>query len=315
MQNQNSIVDHALAALSDAIGHTGETGCQLLEHRHFSSLYELTPDGHEQSYVLKISTTDRSCVEEYEQYQFINSLRIPSLKPTLCSETHNYLITEKLALTDITEHLKHTASDADIETLFGRFGSFLKLIVDALPEDKRVAFSADEYWKYIAPRIHQLESISQSERSNLSATVQRMLKNVDVTQDASTITSDFSLSNIHLDEDRNFVFVDMGDAEIGSIYDSIAFIYLELWFGGSHKYLTSKNKANRRFNAFLRGLDRQQLNDELFKLFQIKRLVLMIHFTERYRPITSSPPRRILTHISNRLLVGRFSRHLNSLLD
>ena len=315
MQDQTEIINHAKAALSEEIGHSGNIGSDLLEHRFFSSLYELTPANTAESYVLKISTTERSCVDEYRQYQFISSLNIRSLKPITCSEEYNYLITLKMNLSDFTEFLNSGPSETEIESALTKFGTFLRSVENALPAEDKKEFSCREYLEYIEPRVQQLLSISEDKKVQILSTINTIQSKIDITKDRSTITSDLSLGNIHLNENREFVFVDMGDAEIGSFYDNIAFFYSELKFGGSQQYISSSKTTDSRFKAFLSGYEQMHLDDDFFNLFQIKRLVLMIHFTERLVGSTSSGKlRRLVSHCSNWLLVLRYRKNLDALL-
>lgn len=282
--------------------------------RYFSKIYEIRGEeqGRHQSYILKISTTHRSCENEYNQYIYLKDKNIKSLVPIFYSSEHNYLITVKEDLIEFENYLRNNRSDEFHENCFFELGKLFNKI------DKKTGeydiFCKSEFNDYVLPRIENLNVFSKREKEIVKSFIERVTSESNGMNTRTCFVSDFSLSNIHVNKHDEIVLLDMGDAYHGNIHENLTYIYLNIKFGELSKYL--ERKINMKlYNEFIKGYKPQKKSNELFLLFQIKHLINMLHFISSLKPSSKNAARRLLSHSSNKYLLIKYKRYLFKLIN
>jgi hypothetical protein len=283
---------------------------KLIENRYFSDIYELTgcKSGVEEYFILKISTTERSCKNEYLKYAELSQKNINTLSPVHFSEKHNYLLTRKKNIVEFDSVLKNTRSEATRRGYFRRLGAFLKHVSSLTGHFGKL--DTAEYCDYLYPRLDELLSIDAETRSAIKKRVESILDSNKSKSVFNCLVSDFALGNLHIDENDQFVLVDLGDATFGNQYDNISYIYLNLKFGSLSLYFDLLNRSERYFLAFLEGYHLPDLDQEMLLLYKFKNLILMISFVESLKSGRKNILRNALSLLSNKYLIYRYKRRL-----
>ncbi|GFO66551.1 hypothetical protein GMLC_01300 [Geomonas limicola] len=291
------------------------TGSNLLDRRYFSHIYELlgTSAEGEKRYVLKLSTTERSCQGEYRMYLELNRLGVRTLTPVLFSGSHNYLVTVKEELRDLPEVLRSVGSIEEISGYFFRLGRFLK---DVEEKTRREAhFDKEAFDAYLAPRIQQMASVTQRDKDLLWRRTAALTATLDHKPELHCLVSDYNLGNLHLDAEQQFVLLDLGDAYNGSSCSNLAAVYLSLKFGPLQQYLEKRQLTARYFSAFLEGFGTAAPGQPEFLVYLIRDLVCMILFVEQHPSGSNNPVRRLMSRASNHYQAARYWSYLRSLTE
>jgi len=100
---------------------------KLIIDKYFSVIYEICGQKRRQPafYILKISKTERTCKNEYQQYLYLNERNINSLKPVLFSEKFNYLVTRKENINRYDNYLKKIKKNKLCVKEFFKLGCFI----------------------------------------------------------------------------------------------------------------------------------------------------------------------------------------------
>jgi len=307
------ILSHACAVLSQNKALENVEISHVVD-RYFSKIYEINGE-HEKvecKYIVKISTTDRSCRNEYEQYQMLKSKHIRSLTPIYHSEKYNYLITQKESLIEFDRYLKIKSDHNYAKNMFFKLGVLFKNIDNSTGHNGVFITSAIK--DYIFSRLNALSAFSVSEKKDISQKIENIVNSLEGVPTRNCLVSDFTLGNIHVDDDEEFVLVDMGDASTGNAYNNIAYLYLNIKFGSLNQYMENPKTTQEYFSNFLTGYDLQSINNRMFNLYKIKHLLLMISFVSNYKTASKSIIRVALSGSSNKYLVYRYKRELYKLL-
>lgn len=282
----------------------------FLERRYFSEIYEIqcSSENNTCNYILKISTTNRSCKNEFEQYVYLNKNGIRSLEAIYFSEKYNYLITKKENLVSFDKRLNNCRNIAERKKYFYKFGQLFKDI--DLKTGTSVRFKEHEFKDYVIPRINSLEKLNDKEKALLINKIEFLSSRLRNQGIRECFVSDFSLENIHLNNKGDIVLVDMGDATIGNNYDNISFIFLITKFGPLTQYFDFNNNSYQYFASFLKGYEIDFINDDLFTLFKIKHLVNMISFISDLNTGSKNLIHKLPALISNAYLTSRYKQYL-----
>jgi len=285
--------------------------------RYFSTLYKIygKSHGHDQAYILKISTTNRSCENEYEQYTYLNDLNINSLTPIHYSKKYNYLITEQKDMTEFSSYLKEHRTKKIRVHSFLRLGSLLKEVEQKT--GKNSTFDRQEYEGYVIPRLERNKYFSKKELDSVKNKVRYLTSTINKSKIRECFVSDFTLGNIHIDNNGGFVIVDMGDAYTGNQYDNIAYIYLNIRFGPLNQYIGNNTKTNLYFTNFLKGYGITTINQIEFSLFQLKHLANMISFIDSLilESKSDNSLKSKISYIANRYLIQKYKKYFLSLIS
>ena len=306
-------------AIDDAIKRLEELrissiGVNHLEKRYFSKIYELTGTYNlkTSSYILKISTTERSCEHEHNMYIYLKNLGIRTLTPIIYSNQFNYLVTEKENLADLYSLLKK-ADENSRSLYFNKFGKLLRHLEEKTGEI--TVCDNSEYISYVVNQIKKIKSLSSSDKDNFIKKIGIAAGLLHGKSVISSFGSDFTLGNIHLNENDDFVLLDMGDACHDNRYVNIAGFYLSLKFGPLQQYFENKKKTEEYFSNFLKGYGRSELDKQEFDLYQIKTLVCMILFIESLTTNSNNLIKWFMSSMSNKFLLSKYSRYLKYVLE
>lgn len=285
-----------------------------IENRYFSSIYELTADKYNggMKYILKISNTERSCRDEFEAYVYLNEVNILSLTPMLFSEQFNYLITVKEKLIDLPTALKSSNNEICISYM-QKLGKLVKDL--EIKTGQVVKFNKHEYDEYVIPRMMGLKSISLKSKEQLISKVCKLSSQFENKEIISSIVTDLNLGNLHLNENNEFVLLDMGDAYRDDCYGNIVTIYHSIKYGPLQKRIENKRKTANLFNGFMEGYGDSKLSKMEFNLYRIKSLVCMLLFVERLEVTNKSLIRKTLSMLSNRLLLRKLYNNIYEILE
>ncbi len=204
--------------------------------------------------------------------------------------------------------LKNTRSEATRRGYFRRLGAFLKHVSSLTGHFGKL--DTAEYCDYLYPRLDELLSIDAETRSAIKKRVESILDSNKSKSVFNCLVSDFALGNLHIDENDQFVLVDLGDATFGNQYDNISYIYLNLKFGSLSLYFDLLNRSERYFLAFLEGYHLPDLDQEMLLLYKFKNLILMISFVESLKSGRKNILRNALSLLSNKYLIYRYKRRL-----
>lgn len=287
----------------------------LIDSRYFSLIYELqgTCEGRERSYILKVSTTERTCQNEYEMYRYLSGLGIRTLTPVLYSDRFNYLVTVKEKLRDLPRVLKEHKAGPEVARYFFRLGRLLKEVESRTGKSSR--FDKTEFDAYLQPRLQQMQTVGPREKEWLWRRVEALSAKLADRPVQHCLVSDYNLGNLHLDEEHQFVLLDMGDAYSGSSCSNLAAVYLSLKFGPLQQYFEDQRLTQNYFDAFLQGFGTGAQEPEEFLIYQIRDLVCMILFVEEHRNTSKNLVKRLLSLGSNRYLAARYWKYLKSLTE
>ena len=278
--------------------------------RYFSVMYGISgqTNGTPKSYILKISTTKRTCENEYKQYVYLKEKKIPSLKPVLYSKKYNYLITKKECLIEFDKYLKKNNKTESRLKDFYKLGVLFKEI-----DQKTGSFSTfkkKEYEDYVLPRLNKLTVFSNKEKKIAQETITSLSSHINNKRTRLCFVSDFALGNFHLNEEGNLVLVDMGDAYIGNLYENIANIYLNIKFGSLNQFFPNETTTKLYFNEFVTGCGLKVINEYEFCLFKVRHLINMICFIDTYPSQSPNIGKRILAKACNKYLIFRYKSYL-----
>lgn len=282
----------------------------FIEQRFFSYLYEVqcSSGSNRTDYVLKVSTTSRSCKNEFDQYIYLSNKGIKSLQAIHYSEEYNYLITLKEELLPLDKLLIKNRSVAERERCFFKLGRFLKDL--DLKTGTPAKFREDEYKNYVIPRIEALEKLNARQKASIIGEIDNICSRIGNQAVRECFVNDFSLGNIHIDSAGNIVLVDTGDATVGNSYDNISFIFLAAKFGPLSHYFDFNENSAKYFASFLGGYEIDKVDRNLFTLFKIKHLVNMMSFISSLKTGSKNPIRKLPAIISNAYLLFRYKRYL-----
>lgn len=281
-----------------------------IEKRYFSIIYEL--HGNNASYILKLSTTERTCENEYEMYKYMSEIQLLSLTPIMYSKQYNYLVTIKQTLIDLPSKIKLDNSDDALVLYMYKLGILLKKLEDKTARES--VFNKKEFDDYIWPRIGKMNCISTSAKSILSYKIDRLVKACDGSSRIASLATDVNLGNLHLNERDEYVLLDMGDSYIGDCYANIVGVYLSLKFGPLHQYIENKRKTEACFSSLLRGYGLNKIDKLLFNIYQVKALICMVLFIESLNANKDNVIKLILSKLSNKYINIKLIRYMNRLL-
>ena len=222
------------------------------------------------------------------------------------------MITVKEKLTDLPTVLNSSDGKTHANYMF-KLGKLIKELETKTGE--MVKFNKFEYDSYLFPRILELTCIDKIKKEFLIYKVGLISSKFENKQIISSVVTDLNLGNLHLNENDEFVLLDMGDAYRGDCYGNIVTIYHSIKYGPLQGYFENKRKTEKLFNCFLDGHGSHDLNIDEFNLFQIKSLVCMLLFVEKLKTANRSPIRKILSILSNRMLIQKLYNHIVKLLE
>ncbi len=285
-----------------------------IEDRYFSRIYEITgtKDGYQHSYILKISTTARTCENEYNQYVYLDKRNIKSLIPILYSNKYNYMITQKEYLIEFDKYLKKNCKNEFRIGQFFKLGKLFKVLDERTGEYS--TFKKDEYENYVLPRLIESTSFSRKEKELAEKKVGQLTSQINNNKTRVCFVSDFALGNIHLNDKNEFVLLDMGDAGIRNLYENISSTYLNIKFGSLQQFFENRNNTKLYFNQFVSGHGIEKINKYELALFMIKHLVNMINFLGVQNSQSPKFAKRILSLVSDKYLIIRYKKYLFELL-
>lgn len=289
--------------------------CRHMCDRYFSVLYEINAlkAGTPYSYILKISTTHRTCENEYNQYVYLNQLGINSLKPILYSNKYNYLITKKEEVLPFDEHLKkHKSIETRLDDFY-RLGCLFKAIHNKTGEV--TYFEKKKFDEYAVPRLMKLHCLSDDEKHHAAKLITANTTKLNGRETMTCLVSDFTLGNIHINCADEFVLLDMGDAFMGDYYDNIAYIYLDIRFGSLNQHIQNTRHTERYFAKFIEGTGIQYIEETEFSLFRIKHLINMIAFVTDNISTSNNYIKLARSFASNKYLVNKYRKYLFTVLS
>jgi len=313
MQNNNDILEHVKSELT-AVAGVDDISFEHLFDRFFSIIYEVKARkaGSPCAYILKISTTSRSCQNEFDQYNYLSKVGVLSLVPVLFSEKHNYLVTEKEELTQFDKFVKKQTSKKNKMQCFYSLGAFFRDM--SQKTGGYSVFDKAEFDEYVMPRLAALKVFSESEKSSFANKISATTSKLSNKKIRTCFISDFSLGNINFDKDHNILILDMGDAYFGNCYENLSYLQLSTLFGPLSQYVALGNSHERYFSEFLRGYAFEDIDQQQFTLYRIKHLIEMIDFISSYEASSNSVLRRVASNASNRYLIARYKRYTRKII-
>lgn len=287
---------------------------KLTHERYFSKLYEIegVNEHTRKWYILKISTTNKSCKNEYLWYIDLERKKIRTLSAVYYSEKYNYLITRKAKIIEFNRVLKRNKSEITRKSYFYKLGVFLRKISNETGNEG--VFNDQEYNDYLLPKIDSMVSLDNKEKSLLRQCIDQLLRRNLNKKINVCLVNDFALGNLHLDDSDEFVVVDLGDATLGNEYNNISYIKLNLKFGSLSHYFDFGSRSEVYFQEFLRGYNLADIDRDMLLLYEINNLILMISFIEKLSTGASIGFRRFLSKLSNIYLIWRYKRYLMKIL-
>lgn len=312
MPNVDDIIDDAIEKLAKHQQLRNPVITHIMD-RYFSKIYEIKGEekGRHESYVLKVSTTHRSCENEYKQYIYLNEKKIKSLVPVYYSTEYNYLITVKEDLIEFDNYLRKNKNHEFRKNCFSELGKLFKKINEKTGEYNK--FNKSQFDDYVLPRIEKLDVLSKNKKTRVVNFTEQLTSNLNHISTRTCFVSDFSLGNIHVNKNGEFVLLDMGDAYHGDIHDNFAYIYLNMKFGALSNYF-ERNKNMILFKEFVKNCEFDAIDKNLFLLFQIKHLINMIDFINGLESNHKIAIRRLLSTSSNKYLLMKYKNYLFKLI-
>lgn len=282
-----------------------------IENRYFSIIYEMNDNI--RSYILKISTTDRTCENEYNMYKYMSEIEILSLTPILYSKQYNYLVTIKLKLIDLPSKLKLINNYDAYADYMIKLGKVLKELENKTGINS--VFNKKQFDDYIMPRISKMSCIDSKSKLILSDKLDELTTLCDGSPRITSMATDVNLGNLHLNESGEYVLLDMGDSHIDDCYANIVGVYLALKYGSLNQYIENNKKTEALFSSFMRGYDLKKLDKLVFNVYQIKSLICMVLFIESLNTNNRNIIKSLLSSLSNRYLIGKYMRYMHKLLE
>lgn len=307
------ILDDAAAKLSKVENVTDIEFTHVID-RYFSAIYEITAnkESKKKNYILKISTTERSSQFEYDQYVYLQEKRVRSLIPIYFSEELNYLITRKENLKQFDTYLKALPSQALREKSFFKLGEFFKDMDSKT--GSTVTFNKGEVDAFAIPRIDSLSKLPNGLRQDCVTTFEAATTRKNGEPIALCFTSDFTLGNIHLDSDNEFVLLDLGDSDTRDRYWNISYIRLNSLYGPLNQYFTKSSRDDRYFDSFIQGYGLEKIDNISLNLYEIIHLTMMISFISNLASTSSNPLRVLASQGSNWYLNHRYITRLRKVI-
>lgn len=309
MENIDTILNDAIEEIIKTERLSNVTVHYILD-RYFSVIYELSGqrEGMPRSYILKISTTQRTCENEYVQYVYLKEKEIRSLEPVLHSKKYNYLITKKEILIEFDKYLKERGQVELRQKDFHKLGVLFKEIDQKTGEVS--TFKKKEYEDYVLPRLNKSTLFSNKEKKIVQEKIARLCSYLNNKDTRLCFVSDFALGNFHINEEGDFVVLDMGDAYIGNFYENIANIYLNIKFGPLNQFFPSETTTKLYFDEFISGCEIKTISENEFCLFQVRHLLNMIRFVDSYPSQPSNIGKQMLVKACNKYLIFRYKAYL-----
>ncbi|MDC0317539.1 hypothetical protein OAM37_03330 [bacterium] len=197
------------------------------------------------------------------------------------------------------------------QSLFHLGAAIAELVNKTGNDDK---FDAEAYNHYTLPRVAKIATLPDSKREIMIKNISQISNHQNGRNTKSCFVSDFALGNIHLDPNDNIVFVDMGDASHGNLYDNLACINLNMNYVSMNKYYVTK-QTTVLFNEFMRGTQLQDMNPVMFDLYKIRHLVNMTLFTEGLTPSAQNRIKKKLSLLANQYNIWRYTRHVQKIIE
>ncbi len=303
----DSVLDHAKEVVSGL--HTGcRVDIRIFSERFFSVLYELSVSPGNISYILKISTTDRSCQNEFDKYEMLSDMGLKTLRPIYYSGEHNYLITKKEEIYDFETIMLKRGKNNLPDRAFFELGSYFKTLIERTAE--RSVYCYEDIELYTHGRIDDLRLLSLKEKLKLKERLAFLGGEVNCKPCDKVLVTDMALCNMHVSSKGNIYLLDMGDAYKGYCFDLIASLYLSVKYGAFQLYFERKGETKKYFAEFIDGAGLDFSDDSAFSLFQIKHLINMLYFIDSEMALSKRGFRRVLSLLSNKYLAMRFKRYL-----
>jgi hypothetical protein len=283
MPNHNLILQDAIKKLH-RLEELNEVESKHIKDRYFSAVYEIseTKKSRPRKYILKISTTSRSCEKEYKTYLYLMRKKIKCVVPITYSRKYNYLITKKEELSDFkTILINDFKNQRKIIAYLKAIGQTLK----KLEIEKKASFNKEKYLDYVLPRLQKSQTFSEDQKQLITKHIQRLTGKMNNQLITNSLVTDLFLENLHFNNDNHFVLLDMGDAEIKNRYQNIALIYLGLKFDAPIKHHKDEEIIERLFKAFLKGYRLHSIRKTEFILYQCKHLINMINFANSHQDL------------------------------
>ncbi len=254
---------------------------ELLEDRFFSTLFSVKArsdsDPSLVEFVLKVGKTHRNGRYEYEQYQFLRSLGVNTLSPVFFSEELNYLITKKEDITPVSSYLKvsNERQSSDVAKKFGKF-------IDDLRSkfDQAVQFDSHQFIVGVKKRVDRIGFISLASKKSVMHEVIDLAADLSACLHPSCLFSDFAFGNVHLDAKGNIMLLDLGDASVSLLAETIAYIYLTCIFIFPNTPASRRKKVSM-YKDICRQIDLSGVSNKAIRIFVIKHILNMMDFAEK----------------------------------
>ena len=301
----NSVeISDAKRRLNEKLGVVCEQ-TKLLQARPFSNIFQLSCDGDDSEFILKVSRTNRACSNEFHYYNLLLKNNLLTIEPIIFSEKYNYIVTVKKNISNFEDLIKE---NVDISQIFRRLGAYIQAL-DTITEESSF-FNGEKFLSYVSERVNLIKCFQTGEKQAIFLKINSLLSDIAAAPSVLTLYSDMSLSNLHVDENGEVLILDMGDAYLDNIYSKISDLYLNLRYCSLNRYYQREAVTNKYFSCFLDGYDGLELDDRLFTLYQIRHVLNMIRYMEK-----NAAGVGWLQLLHYKLLLFKLKRYLFQLLD